>query len=71
MKTAIYVADGITQLVITPETEFEKEVFAKVDDKLLSAKIMTGSFYESRAGFVRQSPGDDKSLIIKVNASPL
>ena len=67
MKTAIYVADGITQLVITPETEFEKEVFDKVNDKLLSAKIMTGSFYERQAGFVRQSPGNDKSIIIKVN----
>lgn len=66
MKTAIYIADGVTQLVITPETEFEKEVFDKVDDKLLSAKIMTGSFYACQGGFVRQSSGNDKSLIIRV-----
>jgi len=26
MKTAIYVEDGVKQIVLTPETKFEKEI---------------------------------------------
>lgn len=65
MKTAIYVADGVTQLVITPETDFEKESVAQFEKKPLSVKIMSGSFYECQGGFVRQ--GSDQSLILRVD----
>jgi len=65
MKTAIYVADGVTQLVITPETAFEKESVAQFEKKSLSVKIMSGSFYECHGGFVRQ--GSDQSLILRVD----
>ncbi len=65
MKTAIYVADGVTQLVITPETTFEKESLDLFENKPLSVKIMSGSFYECQGGFVRQ--GSDRSLILRVD----
>lgn len=67
MKTAIYVADGVTQLVITPETDFEKGSVAQFEKKPLSVKIMSGSFYECQGGFVRQ--GSDQSLILRVDES--
>lgn len=60
MKTAIYVADGVAQLVITPETDFEK--------KPLSVKILKGSFYECLGDYVRQ--GSDQSLILRVDDEP-
>lgn len=68
MKITIYVADGITQLVITPETDFEKKAVAQFEKKPLSVKIMSGSFYECQGGFVRQ--GSDQSLILRVDESP-
>ncbi len=67
MKTAIYVADGVTQLVITPETAFEKESVAQFEKKSLSVKIMSGSFYECQGGYARQ--GSDQSLILRVDES--
>lgn len=75
MKTAIYVEDGIIQLVITPESEFEKNSLATFRDKPLDVKLFAGSFYDCRGGWVRQSAyrpnrsmyaseSDDSSLIL-------
>lgn len=74
MKTAIYVEDGIVQLVITPEGEFEKDALKTFRDKPVDAKIFTGSFYDCRGGWVRQAPyygwdsygsrNEDSSLIV-------
>ena len=55
MKTAIYIEDGTVQLVITPETEFEKNALSTFRDKPLDAKLFAGSFYDCRGGWVMQS----------------
>tara|TARA_Y100000310_G_C20671515_1_gene810547 strand:- start:496 stop:756 length:261 start_codon:yes stop_codon:yes gene_type:complete len=75
MKTAIYIEDGITQIVLTPENDFEKYVLSKNNNNDFDTKIFTGSFYDCRGGWISQSKhyqynpqfGDDdreKSLII-------
>jgi hypothetical protein len=55
MKTAIYIEDGLVQLVMTPENEFEKNALSTFRDKPLDAKLHSGSFYDCRGGWVRQS----------------
>lgn len=78
MKTAIYIEDGIYQLVITPESEFEKSALKSFQEKPLDAKMFSGSFYDCRGGWIRQTAffnpqgsfhteREDKSLIIRVN----
>jgi hypothetical protein len=79
MKTAIYVEDGILQVVLTPETNFEKEIFKKLDDNTISkAEIMNGSFYHCNGGWIRQKSSNvgmysadknsaDCSLILRIN----
>lgn len=75
MKTAIYIEDGVVQLVITPENDFEKNALKSFQESEIKAKIFSGSFYDCREGWVRQSShymtmwGDsnDRSLIIKVD----
>lgn len=54
MRTAIYIEDGLVQLVITPETEFEKNALKSFQEKPLDAKLFSGSFYDCRGGWVRQ-----------------
>lgn len=72
MKTAIYIEDGVVQLVITPQTEFEKNALTSFTEKPLDAKIFDGAFYDCRGGWVRQaehfpnSRKSDRSLIIQI-----
>lgn len=77
MKTAIYIEDGVVQLVITPEGEFEKNALKSFEDKPMEAKVFAGSFYDCRGGWTRQTKhytplhgcGDsnDRSLIIRMS----
>jgi len=80
MKTAIYIEDGIVQLVITPENEFEKNALSSFQDRPLEAKIFAGTFYDCRGGWIRQArhtpslsyvhhsmDREDRSLILRVD----
>lgn len=76
MKTAIYIEDGVVQLVITPESKFEKNALSSFQEKPLGAEIFAGSFYDCRGGWARQTAHnpsmqsfnkpEDKSLIIRI-----
>lgn len=73
MKTAIYIEDGVVQLVITPQSEFEKNALKSFEGKELGTQIFVGAFYDCRGGWTRQSDNthfgynqnDDRSLIIR------
>ena len=79
MKTAIYIEDGTVQLVITPETEFEKSALRSFETQPIEAKIFAGSFYDCRGGWVKQSgysinhiygsggDNNDRSLILRMS----
>lgn len=54
MKIALYIEDGLEQIVLTPETETEKGIIAKLHDGTRDLSIKRGSFYGCRGGWVRQ-----------------
>lgn len=69
MKTAIYIENGIVQLVLTPENDFEKNALGSFKHKPLDATIEMGGFYHCAGGWVRhlRHPSEeDNSLIIKL-----
>lgn len=63
MKTAIYIEDGTTQLVLTPETEYEKEIVRSFGKRLNTVKVFEGQFYDCRGGWVRQSAWRDRGSL--------
>lgn len=65
MKVAIYIEDGDTQLVLTPENDWEKSAIKNICEGGATAEIMTGEFYENRAGYHRQGTSE-RSLILRV-----
>ncbi|MFZ4696056.1 MAG: hypothetical protein ACOYMV_13105 [Verrucomicrobiia bacterium] len=80
MKTAIYVEDGTVQLVITPESDFEKNAIQTFGDGPVQAQMFRGTFYDCRGGWVRQSEYNshlydlsadkgDRSLILRMDFS--
>lgn len=77
MKTAIYIEDGTVQLVITPESDFEKNALRSFSEKPMESKVFSGSFYDCRGGWVRQAgyynhgfsqsaDNNDQSLILRM-----
>lgn len=78
MKTAIYIEDGTVQLVLTPESEFEKNALSGFRGKPLSASLFAGSFYDCRGGWIRQKEpnrygygrDEDESLILRTTEAP-
>jgi len=75
MKTAIYIEDGIVQLVLTPQNKWEKDAVKSFEGKL-SVQTFAGSFYDCRGGWIRQNAvhpqpmsinqKDDCSIILRV-----
>lgn len=54
MKTAIYIEDGVMQLVLTPENGFEGNVLGSITKAQLDLKIHQGQFYDCVGGWTRQ-----------------
>jgi len=76
MKTAIYIEDGVVQLVLTPESDFERNAMRSFEDKAIDAKIFAGAFYDCRGGWTRQTEANpnlipansgERSLIVRVS----
>jgi hypothetical protein len=76
VKTAIYIEDGVVQLVLTPEGKFEKNALAAFENKPTETRIMHGEFYDCAGGWARHSRpmahgvtgAASRSLIIRTEA---
>ncbi|KKL87348.1 hypothetical protein LCGC14_1935610 [marine sediment metagenome] len=67
MKTAIYIEDGLTQLVLTPETDFESHIVQQVEKGGQEVKVHSGEFFRNQANYIVHPIGwksRDESLII-------
>jgi len=63
MKTAIYIENGLLQVVLTPESTVEEMACTRLLN-LTSLEVKSGSFYACQGGWVRHDPDrDDKSTI--------
>lgn len=80
MKTALYIEDGLLQVVLAPETDQEKAILSLVEKKE-KVGFYRGSFYECQGGWVRRKdsarysmgwdqPLRDESLIIVLREPP-
>lgn len=54
MKTAIYVEDGVTQIVLTPVTAFEQEILARISrEEVVQVRVAKGAFRRDPEGWQR------------------
>lgn len=78
MKIALYIEDGLEQVVLTPESETEKSILAKIHDGSREISLKRGSFFECQGGWMRhgkqhftsgmyspsESKSDDSTMIV-------
>lgn len=76
MKIALYIADGLHQLVLTPESEHERNMLGLLRDKQHDLSIEHGSFYECQGGWMRHAysgyrgdSNDSTMLVMRKKAS--
>lgn len=64
MKIALYIEDGLEQIVLTPSSDTEKAILGKLHDGSRDLQIRNGSFYACQGGWVRQYSDDASTMII-------
>ena len=71
MKTAFYVDDGREQIVLTPESDFEKGILGKLREAASNPSesprklaIEMGDFYACAGGWTRHANHSRESLMI-------
>lgn len=81
MKIALYIEDGLEQIVLTPETKTEEKILGKLHDGDRELSIKRGGFYSCQGGWMRHETihtstmygggerKDDESTIIVLKES--
>ena len=68
METSLVIANGRKQIVLTPETEHEKQILKCLSDGGHTLSVLTGSFYARQGGWHAYShykhPGEDTSTFL-------
>jgi hypothetical protein len=79
MKIAFYMDEGVEQIVLTPESEFERDMLKKMHEGSRELTIKLGGFYNCQGGWIRHSHGydgfnqrplDEQSTIIVLRPKP-
>lgn len=64
MKTSIWIEEGRTQFVLTPESSIDKKVVEELGHSNL--KTYKGQFYACAGGWMRQGPTNSPESLIFV-----
>ena len=65
MKTIITIQENRKQLVLTPETDFDKTIIESLKEcKEEKVEVKSGSFYECQGGWTRQGMDDDSLIFV-------
>ena len=64
MKIALYIENGLEQIVLTPETETEKGIVGKMHDSTRTLSVYRGSFYACAGGWTRHQDTSESTIIV-------
>lgn len=64
MKIALYIEDGREQIVLTPQSDTENALLAKLHEESTQLHVKRGSFYACRGGWTRQGLDDDSTILV-------
>jgi hypothetical protein len=60
MKIALYIEDGLEQIVLTPQSDHEHKLLGYLHDDSRTLSIKRGKFYECQGGWLTQGPLPDR-----------
>jgi hypothetical protein len=68
VKIALYIEDGLEQIILTPQTDAEKSILGKLHDGSRSFSLKRGGFYYCQGGWQRHSRTPDSTMIVLLPA---
>ena len=66
MKIALYIDNGLEQIVLTPETKTEDGIIGKMHDGTRDVSVYRGGFYACAGGWTRHKDNStsDSTIIV-------
>lgn len=65
MKIALYIEDGLEQIVLTPETDAEKGILGKLHDGKREFDIRKGRFFLNQLAYVvNDRSGQESTMLV-------
>lgn len=64
MKIALYIDDGREQIVLTPETDTERNILARMHDGTRKTSFHKGGFYACLGGWTRLNNETNSTIIV-------
>lgn len=64
MKIALYINEGVEQIVLTPESPTETALLGRLSDGTRVLTVRQGEFYYCQGGWMRQSGGKSSTIIV-------
>lgn len=64
MKIALYIEEGLEQIVLTPESKTEEGILGKLHDGSRELSVHHNSFFRTVGGFVRQGEDRRSTMIV-------
>ena len=64
MKIALYIEDGREQIVLTPESDTEKSILAKMHGGSRKISLRKGGFFRCMGGWTREAASQESTMIV-------
>jgi hypothetical protein len=64
MKIALYIEDGLEQVVLTPESETERLLLSKLTEEHRYLAIKRAEFVPTVGGYIRQGQSRDSVMLV-------
>lgn len=64
MRVALYIEDGLEQIVLTPESETERGIIGKLHDGTRELSVHRNSFFHTHGGFIRQGESQSSTMLV-------
>lgn len=64
MRIALYIEDGLEQIVLTPSNGTERDILKKLHEGGREISIKAGEFYQCQGGWTRHGSGEHSTMIV-------
>lgn len=70
MKVALYIEDGMMQLALSPQNEWEKNVLRNITEHAKNVTIHRAEFYRTGGGYQVYDSSSTDSVMLRIEDRP-